>query len=427
MSMSNLSPKELIKKANKAIKAGEFVLATELFNEILNKLPNHLMAKAGLKIIKNKTSNVLPNVRQNMLDKVVNTLQAGDFLTALDLARNFTPVDSNNAVIYNIIGISYINIQKPEKAIINFKTALRLNKKYSEARGNLGAALLSIKSTDEAIIQLEKALKENPQNYMAWNSLGNAKKSKNLIDEAKGSFKKALVLEPKYLNALNSYGVLLSEEQEYKNAIKQFEKALDISSTDLDVFKNYLNALSGDQQAEKALKLINENLGKFSYPTSLKVLMADLLARIGNLEESISILMKLIDQEPTYFNAYRSLSPIYKFKKSDKIITNMKKAFNKKDLNVTETIQLGFSLGKAFHDIKEYDQAFYAYERANKARGQELLHDPNDLNNLHTRIKKTINKQWIDTAKVYGNKTTKPIFILGMNRSGTTLVEQILS
>ena len=425
--MSNLSHKELIIKANKASKAGNFVLATELFNEILNKIPNHLMAKAGLTTIKNKTSNGIPNVPQNKLDEVVNTLQTGDFLTALDLARNLTIIDPYNAIIYNIIGIAYVNIQKPERAILNFKTALRLNKKYSEARGNLGIALLIIKSTDEAITHLEKTLEENPKNYMAWNSLGNAKRSKNLINEAEESFKKALVLEPKYFNALNSYGVLLSMEMEYKSSLKYFEKALDISSTDLEVFENYVDALSGDGQTEKAIKLINDNLDKFSYPSSLKLIKANLLARIGNLEESINILTKLIHQDPNDFKAYQSLSAIYKFKKSDKIITKMKEAFNTVNLNATDTIKLGFSLGKAFHDIKEYDQAFYAYTRANKLRRQELFYNSNDFIKIITEMKKTISKKWINTTKVYGNKTTKPIFILGMNRSGTTLVEQIVS
>ena len=422
-----MTPKELLIKANKAIKVDNLILATELFSKILNQFPKHSAAKAGLNKIKKINAISLPSRVQDELNIAINAIQSGDFKTALDLAQNLTVKDPNNAIVYNIIGISFINLQKPEKAIPNFKTALRLNKKYNEARCNLGSALLLTGNTDEAIIQLERTLEENPKNHLAWNSLGNAKKSKNLIHEAEESFKKALVLEPKYLNALNSYGVLLSVEREYKRSLKHFEKALDISSTDLEVFENYLDALSGDEQTEKALKLINENLGKFSYPTSLKLLKADLLARIGNLEESIDILMKLIDQDPTNFAPYLSLSAIYKFKKSDKIITKMKEAFNTEDLNAADTIQLGFSLGKAFHDIKEYDQAFYAYTRANKLKRQGLFYDSNNFIKINTEMKKTINKKWINTAKVCGNETTKPIFILGMNRSGTTLVEQILS
>ena len=70
--------------------------------------------------------------------------------------------------------------------------------------------------------------------------------------------------------------------------------------------------------------------------------------------------MKLIDL----------LSSVHKFKESDEIIIKMEEIYNTKTLNVNDTIQLGFSLGKAFHDIGEYDKAFHAYKRANQSRRQ---------------------------------------------------------
>jgi tetratricopeptide (TPR) repeat protein len=422
-----MTPKELLLKANKAIKADNLILATELFSKILNQFPKHSAAKAGLNKIKKLNAISLPSRVQDELNVVINTVQSGDFKTALDLAQNLTIKDPNNAIVYNIIGISYINLQKPGKAIPNFKTALRLNKKYNEARCNLGSALLLTGNTDEAIIQLERTLEENPKNLIAWNSLGNAKKSKNSVGEAKKAFKQALFLDPSYLNALNSYGVLLSQDGEYKKSIKQFESALEISSTDMEIFTNYLNALAADDQTEKAIQLLKESSTQVSRSPRLQLLMAELQARIGNLEKSIDLLTKLIRQEPNYFEAYRLLSSVHKFKESDEIIVKMEEIYNTKTLNVNDTIQLGFSLGKAFHDIGEYDKAFYAYKRANQSRRQELIYDSNKFNQTIADVKKTLNRKWINTVKNLGDKSTKPIFILGMNRSGTTLVEQILS
>ena len=422
-----MTPKELILEAKKAIKANNLLLAANFYTKILNKFPKHSAAKLGLSKIKKMSSNGSPGIEQKELNDAVNALQNGNFQTAIDFSQNLIIKDPNHPVIHNIIGISYVNLQKPDKAITYFKTALRLNKKYNEARGNLGSALLLTGNTDEAIIQLERTLEENPKNLVAWNSLGNAKKLKNSVVEAEKAFKQALFLDPSYLNALNSYGVLLSDDGEYKKSIKQFERALEISSTDMEIFTNYLNALAADEQTERAIQLLKESSTQVSRSPRLQLLMAELQARIGNLEESIDLLTKLIRQEPNYFEAYRLLSSVHKFKESDEIIIKMEEIYNTKTLNINDTIQLGFSLGKAFHDIGEYDKAFYAYKRANQSRRQELIYDSNKFNQTIADVKKTLNKKWINTVKNLGDKSTKPIFILGMNRSGTTLVEQILS
>ena len=422
-----MSPKELLKEASKAIKANNFVLASELFSQVLNRFPNHQAAKAGLKKLTKRTSNGAPNVTQNDLDVVVNMLQAGAFQNAIDQAKGLILTDPSLTVLYNIIGISFTSLQKPQEAVNYFKTALRLNKNYSEARGNLGTALLLIGKTDESIRHLEQSLKENPKNPLALNSLGNAKRSKNLINEAESLFKEALTIAPDYVNALTSYGTLLSEEGEYKKSINLFESALKISPKDTDIFKDYLNALSGDNQTEKAIALIKDSSEEVSQSAPFQLLMAELQIGIGNLEEGVDLLTGLVKREPNYFEGYRALSLVYKFKKSDDLIVKMKEIFDKVTLNENDKIHLGFALGKALHDIGEHDTAFAAYTQANISRRKELKYDSDEFNRMVLAFKNDFNPKLIDSVANSGNKTTKPIFILGMNRSGTTLVEQILS
>ena len=420
-------PKELLKEASKAIKANNFVLASELFSRVLNRFPNHSAAKAGLKKLSKRTSNGTSNVTQSDLDGVVNTLQTGAFQKAIELAQSLVLKDPSLTILYNIIGISFTSLQKPEEAVNYFKTALRLNKNYSEARGNLGTALLLIGKTEESIRHLEQSLKENPKNPLALNSLGNAKRSKNLINEAESSFREALTIAPDYLSALTSYGTLLSEEGEYKKSIKMFENALKISPKDTDIFKNYLDALSGDNQAKKAITLIKDTSEEVSQSPPFQLLIAELQNALGNLAEGVNLLTQLVKREPNYFQGYRALSVVYKFKKSDDLIIKMKDIFAKKTLNESGKIHLGFALGKALHDIGEYDNAFSAYTQANISRRKELTYDSDEFNRMVLAFKNDFNPKLINSVAKFGNKNTKPIFILGMNRSGTTLVEQILS
>ena len=422
-----MNPRELILKANKAIKANNFILASELFTEILNRFPKHSAAKAGLKKVSKMNSNVISSVTQSELDILVNTLQNGDFQKTINLAKDLAVNDPNSAVVYNILGISYMNLNEPEKAVPNFKNALRVNKKYSEARGNLGAALLLLGNINGAVSCLQQVVRETPQNHFAWNSLGNAQKSNSMIEEAEHSFKQALNIEPNYASALNSYGVMLSGEGEYKKSIVQFEKALKIVSTDIEIFKNYIEALSNDEQSKKAIKLIKESPDQVRNAPAIQLALADIEIGIGNLEEGKNLLFRLIKTEPDYFAAYRTLSIAYRFKKTDNLLEKMKETFDERVLNESDTIQLGFALGKALHDIGEYDNAFNAYIRANEARRKELIYDKDDTNKVIEGVKRALDTKWINSVTKFGDKSTKPIFILGMNRSGTTLIEQILS
>ena len=422
-----MTPKELILEAKKAIKANNLILAVNFYTQILNKFPKHSAARLGLSKIQKKSSHGSLGIKQKELSDAVNALQNGNFETAIDFSQNLIIKDPNHPVIHNIIGISYVNLQKPDKAISYFKTALRLNKYYNEARGNLGSALLLLGKTDEAIIQLEQALKGNPKNPMAWNSLGNARDQKFLYDSARKAFEKAIELSPNYLNAFNSLGVLLNKLNLKDEAIKIFESGLKINPNDTDLLINFGYTLSDSGKLKQAIKKLTKGISFDNYPIDAKHRLGVLKSNDGDIKSAIKLILESIKEDPTLSEAYRSLSLIYKFKKSDELIDTMRERLNKPNSSVYDKIHLGFALGKSLHDIKEYDDAFKAYEIGNIARRSELVYDIKEHSESIERIKTIYSnkeeKIYIDT----NHQNVNPIFIVGMNRSGTTLVEQILS
>ena len=423
-----MTPKELILEAKKAIKANNLLLAANFYTQILNKFPKHSAAKIGLSKIKKMSSHGSAGIKQKELNDAVNALQNGDFQTAIDFSQNLIIKDPNHPIIHNIIGISYVNLQTPDKAISYFKTALRLNKYYNEARGNLGSALLLLGKTDEAINQLEQALKENPKNPMAWNSLGNARDQKFLYDSARKAFEKAIELSPNYLNAFNSLGVLLNKLNLKDEAIKIFESGLKINPNDTDLLINFGYALSDSGELKQAIEKLTKGISLDNYPIDAKHRLGILKSNDGDIKSAIKLILESIKEDPALSEAYRSLSLIYKFKKSDELIINtMRERLNEPNSSVYDKIHLGFALGKSLHDIQEYDNAFKAYEIGNIARRSELVYDIKEHSESIERIKtiysKNEEKIHIDT----NHQNVNPIFIVGMNRSGTTLVEQILS
>ncbi|MFL2811418.1 MAG: tetratricopeptide repeat protein [Paracoccaceae bacterium] len=221
-----MTPKELLFKANEAMNAKDFILASQLFTQILNKFPNHAAAKKGLKKLTKITNNGDKGTHNFTLEEAINELQKGNYQNAMKSSFKFKLTNPNNPVVYNLIGICYVNQQNPKEAVPYFRTALRLNKQYSEAKANLGSALLMMGKVDDAILQLEESLKENPKNAIGWNSLGNALSQNTQLKQAQTAFERAINLAPQYLNAINSLGVLLNNMEEPTQAIKIFENGL---------------------------------------------------------------------------------------------------------------------------------------------------------------------------------------------------------
>ena len=200
-----------------------------------------------------------------------------------------------------------------------------------------------------------------------------------------------------------------------------------INPNDTDLLINFGYTLSDSGKLKQAIKKLTKGISFDNYPIDAKHRLGVLKSNDGDIKSAIKLILESIKEDPTLSEAYRSLSLIYKFKKSDELIDTMRERLNKPNSSVYDKIHLGFALGKSLHDIKEYKDAFKAYEIGNIARRSELVYDINEHSESIERIKTIYSnkeeKIYIDT----NHQNVNPIFIVGMNRSGTTLVEQILS
>ncbi len=421
---SQMTPRELLSKANEALNAKDFLLASQLFNKILNKFPNHAAAKKGLQKLKKIKTNNTQGLHNDSLEKAINELQKGNYQNAIDLSLKFKLTNPDNPVVYNLIGICYVNQQNPKEGVPYFRTALRLNRQYPEARANLGSALLMIGKLNDAIRELEGSLKENPKNPMGWNSLGNALSQNIQLEQARTAFEQAIKLAPQYLNAINSLGVLLNNMEEHAQAIKTFEKGLKIDPSDKDILTNLGYTLADDGNIVEAIKVLSKVISLGQYNLDVKHRLGVLKSNSGQIKDSIITLREVVEEDPTFSEAYRSLSLIQKFEKSDPLILKMQNRLYDPDSTSYDKIHLGFALGKSLHDIKEYSKAFKAYKIGNDTRRLELQYDIIEHRTSIQKIKSIYSNLKVN-LKYEGQ--INPIFILGMNRSGTTLVEQILS
>jgi tetratricopeptide (TPR) repeat protein len=151
------------------------------------------------------------------------------------------------------------------------------------------------------------------------------------------------------------------------------------------------------------------------------------LKTVGRLEESIEAYRKCIRLSPEVGEAYWSLANLKTFRFSDEDIDNMRQQVTSEGGDADDQSHLAFALGKALEDRGDYDESFHFYRRGNAIRRIEHRHNP-QVNVLDSvRQVRTFDKTFFEQREGWGCHSAEPIFVVGLPRAGSTLLEQILA
>lgn len=153
----------------------------------------------------------------------------------------------------------------------------------------------------------------------------------------------------------------------------------------------------------------------------------DFLRGMGRTDECVAAYRKAIALNPLLARAYWSLSDVKTFRFSEAEIDGMKTLLAGRNLSAGERADLHFALGKAYDDARVHAQAFENYAKANALKALDSRFDRNRLPNHFERCRRTFTHEFFGTRGDYGCEAPDPVFIVGMPRSGSTLIEQILA
>ena len=250
----------------------------------------------------------------------------------------------------------------------------------------------------------QDSLRLDPNNIAAMNNLANSYKALGKLEYASEFYEKTLKINPNYINGLNNFANLKILTNKYKEAINLLDKALQIS-------KN-----KSPTQNQQIVYLL------FS--------IASAYQSIGKIEETKDNVKNILQIDPTHSSSHKLLSEIYKYDNNDKEsldhIENMLQLLKQENLNIEKEIDFSFALGKAYEDLKDYENSFKYLKKGNKLKNEKFRFNLENEKKLFLSLKKSF--QDVDFRNYHKNFSSKKIiFICGMPRSGTTLVEQILS
>jgi tetratricopeptide (TPR) repeat protein len=331
--------------------------------------------------------------RQDLLQLALKAHRKGEVSEAERLYSkilNRTPNDFNALHLLGVIRAQQRKFPEADRLIAK---ALETNSS-PEALCNHGGVLVELGRIDEAMQRLRRALMMKPDYAEAHYNLGNALRKSGQLEEAARSFATAIKLRANYVDAHLNASEVLRELSRHAEAIAILRKAIAESP-------------NGAQ--------LHHNLGIVLHET-------------GDLEGARQAFERAIALDPEMVNSYYSRVRSSKIEPNDDILTAMESLVPKAGaLSANQQASLYFALGKAYEDLGRFDEAFANLVEANRGVRSRIEYDELLTRQYYDRLERCFDAEMMAAKSGYGCESELPIFIVGFPRSGTTLVEQILS
>ncbi|NEX23095.1 tetratricopeptide repeat protein [Thiorhodococcus mannitoliphagus] len=321
-------------------------------------------------------------------------LQAGKLDEAREIANHCLKGAPDDLQARYLLARVALRMRQPAEAAEHFAELVSASPEDPAYLGGLGEALMKTDRTEQAIPLLFNALHFNPDDSWAKTNLG-----------------LAFMKQAKYQTAINLLTEVVAACPSYANDVHANLARLYLALGDLD------QAL---EQARTALRL------KCSDPAHMEQTIGYLIYAIdGKVDEASRHFEHALEIDPTSGEAFFNYTSIKKFKETDRALIARIETKLTGNMPAINRAFFHFGLGKAYDDMKEWDLAFQNYRWANL-----LAKEPIDLSSpklLLKKSKKLFTRQFLERHAEIGGDSDQPIFILGMPRSGSTLIEQILT
>ena len=319
--------------------------------------------------------------------------QARRLPDALRAAQQALRIQPDNIDMLHLAGCIVMELEEFEPAITYLNTVVAKAPDFAEAHDNLGNALRISGRLDEAAAAFGKAVSLKPDFAAAHSNLGIVLEAQRDFPGAEAAYRRALDVNPGFARAHNNLGQLLQQLEKFDEAGSAYRRALELEP-------NFAEA--------------NNNLGT-------------LLKELGKFDEAEAAFRRALAINPDFASCFANLADLKTFASDDADIAAAERVMTKAGITDAQRLDLHFGLGKAYEDQHDCDRAFANWEKGNRIKRRSLAYDAGTDEANVEHIINTFNRPELTRLAGHGCQSEAPIFVVGMPRSGTTLVEQILS
>ena len=278
---------------------------------------------------------------------------------------------------------------------------------------------------EEAVSGYKAVLAEHPDSFDAWHMLGVASHQLGDTDFASSCIRKALELAPHSVDAWFNLGILSSPKSK-QQALECFRQVIRLQPAHCRALQQLGALLRGMGQFEEAERQYRAAVEACPGEPMVLVGLGNVLLDLGRKDEALSCQRQALAIAPDCVDAHCQLAELKRFSCGDADLMVMEE-LARKPLPVDADIALSFARAKAWEDCGDFERSFAALARGNRLKRQTFeYHSAADAVDFE-QIKRVFNQEFLRQVAGGGVPTDAPIFIVGMPRSGTTLVEQILS
>ena len=307
-----------------------------------------------------------------------------------ELIKDFFENNEDYGLLYK--GVRHLHASRYRKAEDAFKKVLKEDDKNIDALRFMGILAFKSGNHDIAEKMLVRALMLDPTYSLVWANLAQVYSVTGQLDKAEKSFKNILNMEPNNGLIWAEYGTVLTKLANYKDGKEAYLKALDFKPDS---------------------PRVHLSLGHV-YKT------------MGEIDKSIDSYKNTISQNKLSGEAYWSLANLKTYSFSENEIKEMEQTL-KEDMSDVERSQMHFALGKALEANRDFDNSFQNYFKGNRIKKEQIKYSSKDTTDNTKRTLRFFNFENIKNIAESSTNDRDPIFVLGMPRSGSTLIDQIIS
>ena len=358
------------------------------------------------------------------------------------------------------LGFALLELERHDEAVEVLQKAVRLDPKLEFARFNLGKALALTGKGEEADAAFEasfalsperkllvqaarlhkegkleeaeklyrQALKNNPDNVDAMRMLAMLAATLKHFDDAERLLRRAVAIAPDFLAAVIDLGRVLKEQDRFEEAIGCFKKAIGINPNNPQTHFLLAGACAPAALNHEAVKEYQKTLELSPRHPGALLGLGNALKTIGRLDEAVRAYHDCIDVKPNNGETYWSLANLKTYRFSDEQLAEMEKRVEEDNASGDKSeVNFLFALGKAYDDRQDYERAWHYYERGNDKQRMLVQYDPVHTETINDGIIEVFDQALLEEKSGSGHPDPAPIFVLGLPRSGSTLVEQVLA
>lgn len=358
------------------------------------------------------------------VDQSVRLLQVGQALEAKTLLQQAVKKSPKLADAFQLLGVANMMLNEHKEAERSFNKAIKLQPNHKDAHYNLARLLIDKHQPTRALVAVEKALNLQPNWPQALFLSGLIKATLKMFEESEAAFSNLLAQGVDNAEIRLNLANVQLEQQQYSCAKENYSIALDLDPSLCTAATGLITACGNLGDSKQAIAVIEKALT--SHPSAeLFGSYAAVMKDQGRSDEVKQACLHSIELNNQYGLPYRLYADAHKFSQQEEASFMLEAAAS--SMPEQEMKDVYFALGKAFDDCKEYQQAIEYYNEANSIHRKAIKFDIKAEQSRFDMLKKAYSENAVQRMSETELLDTKSIFILGMPRSGTSLVEQIIA